>query len=202
MYQLMLDLEKAGFKTKFFNWNGTAAGQFTEKNAPGAEAIVASIRDVYAKTKIEHLILVGHSWGGHTMLEVAKGLTVEPTIKIDVAIGLDPSSLLRGERMKQLPPNVGKFVNFHTHNAFTWGEWNDEVRVENIDLGDPSNGFMVDGKPNYGAVLDLNAHNAAEWDEHIQAEMTKCIRTTVIGLPSTNARGTKLPTSASTDTSH
>src|SRR5205814_6265739 len=72
MYQLIGDLKNAGFTTMFFNWNGTSAGHYNDANVPGAKAVVAAIRETYAKDRKKHLVLVGHSWGGHTMLEVAQ----------------------------------------------------------------------------------------------------------------------------------
>ena len=54
MYQLTCDLEKAGYRTLFFNWNGSTAGQFTEKAAPGAKAIVTAITlDPHAHQAVE-----------------------------------------------------------------------------------------------------------------------------------------------------
>ena len=175
MYQLAGDLAAAGCRTMFFNWNGTPAGQGGRKKPPGAAAIVASIRDACAKAKVDRLVLVGHSWGGHTMLDVAHGLAAPPTIAIDLAIGVDPSSLSRGERMKRLPPNICRLTSFSTRNAFAWGAWKGEPRVENVDLGDPANGFMGPGQPNYAAPLDVPAHNATEWDERIHAAIIKRI---------------------------
>ncbi len=93
----MVDLEQCGCKTEFFNWNGTSAGQFTKQQGPGSKAIADSIRLAYAQSGFDHLILVGHSWCGHTMLEVAQLLSREPAISIDLAVGLDASSFSRGE---------------------------------------------------------------------------------------------------------
>jgi pimeloyl-ACP methyl ester carboxylesterase len=179
MYQLMGDLKNAGFTTIFFNWNGTSAGHYNDDHAPGAKAIVAAIRDRYAKDKKKHLVLVGHSWGGHTMLEVAQRLNSEPTIKIEVAIGIDPTSVALGEPASQLPSNICKLVYFRTRNAFVWTAWKDETRVEAIDLGNPANGYMNNGKPDYAAAFDLTAHNAIEWDERVHAEIISRIKKTV-----------------------
>jgi pimeloyl-ACP methyl ester carboxylesterase len=179
MYQMMGGLKTAGFSTIFFNWNGTSAGHYNDRNAPGAKAIAASIRDAFAKNKIEHLVLVGHSWGGHTMLEVAQELNSQPVIKIELAIGVDPSSLGRGESTGQLPPNIDKLVYFRTGNAFCWSGWKDEPRVECIDLGNPANGFMHGGKADYAAVFDVSAHMAVEWDERVHAELVSRIKKNV-----------------------
>jgi pimeloyl-ACP methyl ester carboxylesterase len=180
MYQVMGDLKSVGFTTLFFNWNGTSAGHYNDPGAQGAKAVVAAIRDAYAKKKIEHLILVGHSWGGHTMLEVAQGLNSAPAIKIELAIGVDPSSLGRDQNIDQLPPNIGRLVYFRTGNAFCWSGWKNETRVECIDLGNPANGFMQGGKPDYAAAFDISAHNAAEWDERVHADLVSRIKKTVV----------------------
>jgi pimeloyl-ACP methyl ester carboxylesterase len=195
MYQLMGDLTKLGFKTMFFNWNGTPAGQFTEKNAPGATAIVSAIRNAVSKDKIKHLIVVGHSWGGHTMLEVSQKLNTKPTLKIELAIGIDATSFGLGPQADRLSPNVCKLICFHTRNAFTWIPWKNDPRIEDLDLGDPAKGFMVKGQPNYAAAFDIQAHNAIEWDERVHAAVLRRIKKTVTlpgsrGMPEKNRQKT------------
>jgi pimeloyl-ACP methyl ester carboxylesterase len=175
MYQLMGDLKRAGFTTLFFNWNGTAAGKFKETSVPAAPGIAKAIRAVCEQEVIDSVMLVGHSWGGHTMLEVAAELNAEPVRRIDLAVGVDPSSIARGQRMTRLPGNVGRLVCFQTRNAFTWREWTDEPRAECVDLGSPANGFMVNGQPNYAAKFDVAAHNAVEWDERVHVAVVKRI---------------------------
>jgi pimeloyl-ACP methyl ester carboxylesterase len=191
MYQLMGDLKKAGFTTLFFNWNGTSAGHYNDDHAPGAKAIAAAIRDAYAKHKKEHLVLIGHSWGGHTMLEVAQRLNSEPPIKIELAIGIDPTSFGLGERARQLPSNIGRLVSFRSRNAFGWTSWKDETRVEPIDLGNPANGYMKNGNPDYAAAFDLTAHNAIEWDERVHAELISRINKTAAQKHSSPMGGTE-----------
>lgn len=179
MYQLMGDLKEQGLKTMFFNWNGTRAGKFTEKNAPGSKAIVSAIRDEASKDKIKYLVLVGHSWGGHTMLEVSQKLNAKPTMKIDLAIGIDATSFGIGQRADRLSPNVCNLVCFHTRNVFTWIPWKNDPRVEDVDLGDPAKGFMIKGEPNYAAPFDIQAHNAIEWDQRVHSDVVRRIKKAV-----------------------
>jgi len=165
----MVDLEQSGCETKFFNWNGTSAGQFASQKGLGAEAIVSSIRLASVQSGFEQLVLVGHSWGGHTMLDVADLLTRDLTIKIDLAVGLDASSFSRGKGMENLPAKMEELINYFSNNAFCWGEWHSESRVINISLADPANRFVVDGKPDYASRLSWESHNAAEWDAKVHA---------------------------------
>lgn len=176
MYQLAADLTTAGLKTEFFNWNGTRAGKFTHKDAPGASGIVSFIRGVNDHGRLKHLVVVGHSWGGHTMLEVAEKLKSDPQIHVSLAIGVDPSSLSRGERSKDLPSSIDACVINHTNNAFVWGAWKNCDRVENIDLGDSANGFKAWNGGDYAAKFDIAAHNAAEWDEAIHEDLVRRIK--------------------------
>lgn len=183
MYQLAGDLTSAGLRTEFFNWNGTRAGKFTHKDAPGASGIVSFIRGMNDQGRLKHLVVVGHSWGGHTMLEVAEKLGSDPQIHISLAIGVDPSSLSRGKRPKDLPSSIDACVIYHTRNAFVWGAWENCDRVENIDLGDSANGFKALNGRDYAAKLDIAAHNAAEWDEAIQKDIVRRIKG-VVSSPS------------------
>jgi pimeloyl-ACP methyl ester carboxylesterase len=176
MYQLMGDLKRVGFTTLFFNWNGTAAGKFKDTSEPAAPRIAAAIRAVCQEDAIDRIMLVGHSWGGHTMLEVAESLNAEPVRHIDLALGVDPSSIARGQRMARLPGNIGRLVCFQSRNAFTWRAWQDEPRAECVDLGNPANGFMVNGQPNYAAAFDVAAHNAVEWDQRVHAAVVARIK--------------------------
>jgi pimeloyl-ACP methyl ester carboxylesterase len=188
MYQLAGDLERAGFKTLFFNWNGTAAGKYAELNPPGATAIVTAIRDACANEEFERLVLIGHSWGGHTMLEAAAALEADAKVTVDLAIGVDPSSLGRGERAKALPACVRQLVCFCSRNAFIWGPWADGTPAEIIDLGDPAHGYLAEGRPNYAATFDVNAHNAVEWDPRVHAAvMDRITRAAARGAKPTGA---------------
>ena len=186
MYQLTGELTKAGFETRFFNWNGTDAGKITQDDAAGADGIASFIRDQNSAKHLKHIILIGHSWGGHTMLEVAEKLQVEPPLNVSLAIGVDPSSLSRGERMKILPSTIQSFVNYHTHNAFVWGRWKDDDRVQNVDLGDPSGSFGENNRRNYAARFDITAHNAAEWDKLIHVDIIQRIKN-VLAAPKSRA---------------
>ena len=176
VYQLMVDLERSGCVTEFFNWNGTSAGQFAKQKGPGSEVIASFIRRVSVKPGFDQLVLVGHSWGGHTMLEVAKLLGHAPTIKIHLAVGLDASSFSREERTNRLPSNIEVLVNYYSNNVFCWGEWNDGNRIKNISLAKPENGFVIDGEPDYASQISLRAHNAVEWDGKLHQHIVKRVQ--------------------------
>ena len=173
VYQLLMDLKRSGCKTQFFNWNGTTAGSFAKSKGAGAPAIARLIREASAESGFKQLVLIGHSWGGHTMLDVAEILGRDPTIKIELAVGLDASSFSRAERTKRLPSNIQELVNYYSNNAFCWGEWNDGARIVNVSLADQANGFVVDGKPDYASQLSWDAHYAAEWDQKIHSDICK-----------------------------
>ena len=170
-YELMIDFKDAGFETKFFNWNGVEAGKFKTEQGKGPKPIVDFIRESVDRSKPKRLILVGHSWGGHTMLEVAKQLENEPKVKVEMAFSIDASSFSRG-RIDPLPENIEQLVSYYSANLICWGEWK-EPRVKNIFLGDPANGFMKNGSPKYDLKFDTGAHNAAEWDEKIHADIIR-----------------------------
>jgi pimeloyl-ACP methyl ester carboxylesterase len=169
IFQMLGDLQTQKIDCQFFNWNGTDAGDIHNPSAGGTARIVESIAEVSRATPETRYIFVGHSWGAHTILEVAKSLEEFPEIQIHSAFVIDPSSLMRGERMKELPTNVPRLTNYYTGNMFCWGQWKDESRVENIALGDSANGFNE--HVDYGAALDTNAHTHAEWDEKIHADI-------------------------------
>jgi hypothetical protein len=97
------------------------------------------------------------------MLEAAAALESDAMVTVDLAIGVDPSSLGRGERAKTLPACVRQLVCFCSRNAFIWGPWADGTPAEIIDLGDPAHGYLAEGRPN------VNAHNAVEWDPRVHA---------------------------------
>ena len=173
MYQLMGDLKAKNFDCSFYNWNGTQAGNIRDKKAPKSKGIAADMLARLEDNPDTEFVLIGHSWGGHTLLEVAAELSENEKAIIKYATVVDPSSLMRGKRVEQLPVNIPILVNYYTGNAFCWGAWKDEERVENIELGDSANGFSVDGRPNYGSKFDTHAHTAAEWDEKIHADICK-----------------------------
>ena len=172
MFQLMGDLKSKGVDCSFYNWNGTDAGHIKDKEAPGAKRIVSDMLSRAASKPNTKFIMVGHSWGGHTLFEVAGELSASSLVNVEIvhAAVIDASSLMRGER-KKLPTNVASLDNYFTANMFCWGVWKDESRVNNIELGDPQNGFMVDGQPNYASSFDTSAHTHAEWDAKLHAEI-------------------------------
>ena len=166
MFQLCGDLKKAGLATEYFNWNGSVAGKLNEQPAPQAAAIAERIRRHHSLRPDDRLAIVGNSWGGHTAWEVAQSLAEEPVVTLDLIVFLDPSSLgrLGKSTPDTLSANVRRAVSFRTRNAFVWKAWPSEPRLENIDLGDPANGYLKKPGPAYDAAFDWQAHIAVEWD--------------------------------------
>jgi len=182
MYRLMSDLKHPAVSAKYFNWNGTEAGEIKSPQPPGPHAICNCIRLHVQQAPTSRVIVVGNSWGGHTAWEVCHQLveSSEP-VAIDYVVFLDPSSAGRAGngRPAKLPVNVNQASNFHTRNLFGWKSWPKESRLENIDLGDQKHGFLTPGGPAYDSAFDFSAHVAAEWDERIHTEMRRRILTFV-----------------------
>lgn len=171
MFQLAGDLAAKGLATEYFNWNGTRAGKISEK-APSSAGIVQWIREHHAKFPRQRLTIVANSWGGHTAWEVCEALA-EAEIPIELALFLDASSTGRAKsaRPARLPKCIQSARNYYTRNLFGWREWPDEARLVNIDLGDPKQGFLVEGGPKYDSSFDVKAHIHAEWDQRIHEEL-------------------------------
>jgi len=180
LYRLRGDLLRwDGIASDYFNWNGTRAGNIRIRNPPMAAGIAESIRERRAERPDERVVIVGNSWGGHTGREVCELLAEAPAVPVELIIFLDPSSLGRtfdGRRHGGLPDNVGRAVNIFTRHKLSWRHWPDEPRVENIDLGDPRNGYLFEGGPEYDSSIDFQAHVMAEWDERIHADIRRRIR--------------------------
>ena len=175
MFQLKCDLEKSGLECKFFNWNGSAAGQISQNQPPGADAIASWMKQRVARDDSTRFVCIGHSWGGHTLIDVASKLKDHDSMSIPLTLLLDASSAMRGSRPSQMPDRIDRVVNYHTGNMFCWGKLKNANLVENVNLGDPENGFMVDGFPHYQSKFDIDAHNAAEWDQKIHSDMKRRI---------------------------
>jgi pimeloyl-ACP methyl ester carboxylesterase len=173
LYRMSRDLSVEGAMTRYFNWNGSAAGELLRPNPPGALGIAAAVRDHLQAHPFDKLAIVGNSWGGHTAHEVALDLHRHPTpTAIDLLVYLDASSAARAKgRPQGLTANVNHAVNYFTRNAFVWGRLDAGRRMHNIDLGDPVLGYMRGGLPEYNATLNVRAHIAAEWDEKIHSEI-------------------------------
>ena len=171
MFQLMSDLKKSKIECQFFNWNGTAAGQIAQKKPPGAEAIASWIRERASKEPHTKFVIIGHSWGGHTVMEAAVRFNEDDSISIPLTILLDASSAMRGAPPTELPAKIETVANYYTANLFCWGELKIGERIDNIFLGDPKRNFMSNGHPKYQSKFDINAHNAAEWDHRIHADI-------------------------------
>ncbi|MGD9857742.1 MAG: hypothetical protein AB7U20_22595, partial [Planctomycetaceae bacterium] len=168
-----------GIAAEYFNWNGTRAGDIRLRNPPMAAGIAEFLRERRPTHPEERLVIVGNSWGGHTAREVCELLAVEPAIPVELVVFLDPSSLgrtLNGKRSGGLPRNVTAAVNYFTQHKLSWRDWNDEPRVENIDLGDPQRGYLLDRGPHYNSAVDFKAHVFAEWDERIHIDIRLRIR--------------------------
>lgn len=172
-FQLCGDLLTQGCRAEYFNWNGTRAGEIEADEPPLSAAIAECIRDESARHPEAPLIIVGNSWGGHTAWEVCELLSEDPAVDVDLVVFLDPSSLGRyaALRPESLPECIQSAVTYFTHNTGGWGAWEDEPRIENIDLGDPAHGYLFPGGPAYDSVFNVAAHIAAEWDERIHADI-------------------------------
>ena len=171
IFQLKGDLDAAGLECKFFNWNGTVAGQFGKNDPAGAAEIASWIEKRAAETSNTEFIFLGHSWGAHTLFDVASQISDSSSIRVPFAVMLDASSALRGASPSKLPENIVTLVNYHTGNMFCWGPLKSERKVKNINLGEPTNGFMENGFPKYGSAFDISAHVSAEWDQKIHRDI-------------------------------
>lgn len=188
LFQLAGAFQEESVITSYFNWNGTRAGAIGSKDPPRAEGIAAFIRAHVDAHPRDSVALVGNSWGGHTVWTVCRALAEHPRpLAIEQVIFLDPSSA--GEKFNLqakpdgLPVNVIEATNYFTRNIFVWKNWSDNPRIEHVDLGNPENGYMRRGKPEYGAALSFPAHVAAEWDPRIHADIERRLRRSV---PSVN----------------
>lgn len=179
MYQLMGDLRESGVECQFFNWNGTEAGKSKQKNPPGEKGIVDWIQKRKSEEPTAKFIFIGHSWGGHTVFEVAKQFNDIDGVSFPLTILLDASSALRGSAPKKVPEKMESVVSYYTGNLFCWRKLDDVQRVKNIDLGDPENGFQGKGGHNYASSFSIQAHNGAEWDQRIHKDMKKRIQAIV-----------------------
>ncbi len=175
LYRLRGDLLDEGYQAEYFNWNGTRAGASTQPNPPLSAGIVAYLRERRTNHPEERLVIVGNSWGGHTALEVSAALAEEPAIPVTLLVLIDPSSVGRPGRPDSLPMNVERAVNYFTRNLIIWRGWPDEPRMENIDLGEPANGFQKENGPRYNDQANVVAHIGAEWDEAIHKDVRRRI---------------------------
>lgn len=175
MYQLCGDLRGERVVAEYFNWNGTRAGELKSPQPPRSPAIADFVREHVYQHAYDRVALVGNSWGGHTVLEVAQNLRSNETpVAVALTVFLDASSAGRGAGpAKPLPENVNHIVQFRTRNVFVWKALARDRRLEAIDLGSETAGFMREGRPAYNAPFDFQAHVAAEWDERIHADIRR-----------------------------
>jgi hypothetical protein len=160
---------------EYFNWNGTRAGKIRTKDPPGSRGIAEVIRQHLQSFPGDRVAIIGNSWGGHTALETVRLLGGgETPLAVNLVVFLDASSTGRGPaRPKSLPINVNRAVSYYTRSVVVWGKWDAGKRLENIDLADPANRFIVNGQPPYNAPFDVRGHVAAEWDEEIHGAIKR-----------------------------
>ncbi|MFN0054030.1 MAG: hypothetical protein ACKV0T_17765 [Planctomycetales bacterium] len=175
LFQLQGDLQRAGVQTAYFNWNGSRAGELKRLRPPGTRAIAQFVRSHLQEHPADRVALVGNSWGGHTALEAAGHLhSHDEPVAVNLAIFLDASSAGRAQGQElAIPVNVNRVVQFHTRNLFVWGPLARNARIQSIDLGDPEQGFIKEGRPAYDSPFDFKSHVAAEWDERIHADIAR-----------------------------
>jgi pimeloyl-ACP methyl ester carboxylesterase len=175
LFQLMGDVQQERVVAEYFNWNGTRAGTLNSPQPPRSPTIAEFIREHLQRHAQDRVALVGNSWGGHTALEVAQDLFRHETPNaVALVVFLDASSAGRAQAPpKELPMNLNRVVHFHTRNVFVWRTLPRDRRLETIDLGNPTTGYMREGRPAYNAPFDFQAHVAAEWDERIHADIRR-----------------------------
>lgn len=172
LYQLRADLLTDKLQPEYFNWNGTRAGKIAAESPPLSQGIADYVRKECEPRK-RRLVIVGNSWGGHTACEVCEQLQMEPSVRVDCLILLDPSSAGRETPIpKHLCENVAVCTNYTTRNLFVWGKWVQEPRITHVDLGHPDAGYLRDGRK-YDATFDFQAHVAAEWDDRIHQDIRR-----------------------------
>ncbi|MFM8286916.1 MAG: hypothetical protein ACKOGA_09335 [Planctomycetaceae bacterium] len=173
MYRLAREIGREGVEAVYFNWNGTEPGRINDSNPPLAGAIVSYLRDRLRTHPSDRIALVGNSWGGLTAWQAADELARSETpLAIDLLVLLDPSSTGRAlQPPRERPLTVNASANYYTRNRFVWGAWPVALPHEDIDLGDPAQGFLREKGPNYANPLDFPAHVAAEWDDRIHLDI-------------------------------
>lgn len=179
LFQLRNDLRRDNLSAEYFNWNGTPAGEIGAENPPGPTAIVMHLRQRLRDNPTAKITIVGNSWGGHTAWEVCQlAAESQPELKIPLVVFLDPSSAGRpdSKRPSSLPKNIVTAVQYASRNVVVWAPWHNEPRVMGIDLADPKHGFLRNGGPPYGAILDPRSHVGAEWDEQIHRDIQTRIK--------------------------
>lgn len=175
LYRLRGDLLQPHVVPEYFNWNGTRAGQMNLSPAPQAAGIAKTIREHCRRWAQDRVAIVGNSWGGHTAREVLEELHRDrQPVRVDLAVFLDGSSAGRGPLpAANIPENVTQTLNIYTRNSFVWGKLGDSPRLQNLDLGDPQNGFLRRKFPGYGDRFNIEAHIFAEWDERVHAHIRR-----------------------------
>ncbi len=160
---------------EYFNWNGSRAGELAASGSGDIAKITEFIETHATRWPHDRVAIVGNSWGGHTAWEVINQLHERrPQLKIELAVFLDGSSTGRAPLdRKAVPINVNRSLNIYTRNSFVWGKVPASPHLQNIDLGDPTQGFLRRPGPAYDSTLNFKAHVSAEWDEEIHAMIRK-----------------------------
>lgn len=188
LYRLRGDLSRKQVIPEYFNWNGSRAGELAASGSGDVSNITNFIEMHLTRCPHDRVAIVGNSWGGHTAWEVLTQLHErKPQAEISLAVFLDGSSTGRANlQRKSLPSNVSQSLNIFTRNSFVWGKISaTATRLENVDLGDPTRGFLKQSGPAYQASLNFKAHVAAEWDEEVHA----LIRRRLLSLLPENKEG-------------
>ncbi|HBH52237.1 MAG TPA: hypothetical protein DDY91_10125 [Planctomycetaceae bacterium] len=175
LYRLRADLQESDVEAVYFNWNGTRAGELAHPQPPHARAIVDCLREHGRESPRDRLAVVGNSWGGHTAYEVARTLAAsDRPLALDLVVFLDPSSTGRAlVPPRNRPITINRSVNYYTRNRFVWGPLKIAENHDNIDLGDPSTGYLRPDGAKYQSPFDFPAHVAAEWDERIHSDIRR-----------------------------
>jgi hypothetical protein len=73
----------------------------------------------------QKICLVGHSWGGNTVLRVAK--KISPEIKVSLLITLDPVSRRLFRRQQKKPDSVNQWINVHVDYGLASMEYSNMI---------------------------------------------------------------------------
>lgn len=181
LYRLRGDLTDKSVLPEYFNWNGSRAGELSNTGTGDSGIVTRFIEAHLAKHPHDRVAIVGNSWGAHTAWEVLTQLRDRDAhVTISLAVFLDGSSAGRARlERKGLPANVSKALNIHTRNSFVWGRVPAGGRIENIDLGDPAQGFLRHNGPAYDRTLNFRAHVSAEWDEEVHSLIRKRLQAVI-----------------------
>jgi len=136
-------------------------------------AVVADILSVRRANPSEHFVIVGHSYGAMTAIQIARSLRY--SITIDLLVLADAVDTLRTGNNTDIPPNVTRVVNryqtgglFHgapvtVHGTLNEGDWT------GLLFKDPATGGTSGTKINHTNIdddLDFQTQALAEIQLH------------------------------------